>query len=298
MNPRGTLIRVKKFQVDEKPGNLSLAIIDRRQMVQSALAVLASNEALAAPAHAPTVAVIGRSHIAALAASATEGKKAAYGFLNTSKFEPIAKPGQVTEIADPLRSELLTLTAEAKLAGLLIGGNQHIAQSLFRRTPPIEVVLSDYPDLPLTEGYQLVPERLFLEFFERTQADLKSVLAFLRAERPQIKLVVMGAPPPIADASFILERLDPILREFIAKNGISAEPSSVAPAVFRWKVWHLLNRTFRDAAKAYDAEWLLPPASTFDDTGRFLAREFWGTDATHANASYGDHRFRQLEAFL
>lgn len=243
--------------------------------------------------------IVGRSHIVALlAASQNESEyKDRYVFLNTSPFEPIARAGQISNLSAHFAGRLLGLMEGSTLAVLLVNGNQHVPLSLFARTPNLEVILSDFPDLPLTPHAELVPERVFLAFFDRSQSDLRSILAFLRSVRSDLQVAIIGPPPPIESSSAIIARLDHSLRDNFLKTGVVAGPSDIAPPLFRWKAWHLLNLSFERAAREFGALWLPVPVQIFDHTRKFLAADFWGEDATHANDRYGKERLRQLEEY-
>lgn len=268
--------------------------------MQSASPSSIDTRADSASAKASPIAVIGRSHMVALFNAFREnpGAHPPYRFLNTSPFEPISETVQIAELSAQFRRQFLAVTADALLVGLVINGNQHISQSLFSRSPAIEVILSDFTDLWYAPDAQLVPERLFDEIFDRTQADLFSMLSFCQAELPRVKLVVFGPPPPIVDAAVIVRQLDPSLRAQFIEGGTQPQSADISPALLRWKIWQLLNRSFERVAKKFDATWLPVPLEAFDASGKFLAKALWGTDATHANSAYGQLRLRQLEKLL
>jgi len=171
----------------------------------------------------------------------------------------------------------------------VIGGNQHAIFSTIQHPQPFDLMVREDGDSEIREGAELIPYRTMYSLFASIvrQGNQKTLEA-LRS-RTKARIVLLMAPPPKRDNRFIEQYHDSrFAAEGIASNGVS-------PPALRMKFWKMQNRILADICSRIGIELLEPPEDTSDPDG-FLAKPFWGDDATHGNAEYGERVLQQIEA--
>jgi hypothetical protein len=247
------------------------------------------------------VAVVGRSHMVALkeAQDIRDGAgRISCSFTNTSNYEPLSQDGSITPLPPDFVSLLNPVMTHSQLVALMTNGNEHNFIALLRHDPPLDVVTSYEPNLPIVPGAQLISERAILWNFDRSMGDLRSILAYIRGTTPNARTVVMGPPPPIFDNGFIASNLGVVFSERIKNKGKEPSPEMMTEPLVRWKLWRILQGCYQRVANDFDIPFMEVPAAGFDSSGRFLAPVANGGGGTHANASFGELRLQQIEALL
>jgi hypothetical protein len=161
-----------------------------------------------------------------------------------------------------------------------IGGNQFNAFGMIQHTTPFDFVEPELPQAPLREDALKIPvavlEQMFTGFIGGK--DGTQLLRLRRAFGG--RFFHLAPPPPKEDDAFVLRTADTYFRE---RNIAMAR---VNPAYLRLKLWLLQVRVTEAFCRENDIGMLRPPAEAKTTSG-FLAPNYYGTDATHANALYG-----------
>ena len=153
---------------------------------------------------------------------------------------------------------------------------------------PFDFALASHPGLVVDQGVELVPELQVREVFQPSMSHLEIVLTRMLdtgGPRP----IVLGTPPPKADNEAIRRGMQ-VHADFFTKLasdlGLDPEKAQLAPACLRLKLWWLLQQMMRETAERLAVEFWPVSASAMTEEG-YLRPEYWGEDATHANAAYG-----------
>jgi hypothetical protein len=165
-------------------------------------------------------------------------------------------------------------------------GNRHNEFFLIEQQPPFDFVPRQLQSLPVQQNAHIVPEALvrrkFQYYLGNLLADLCSALKAHGARR----VVVLGTPPPKRDLAGFRALLPAELPFLNHPAGTTEEQLTLTSPLVRLKLWHVMQEVHREQAESVGAEFFPVPEITTDETG-FLKPEFWWTDLTHANESYG-----------
>lgn len=166
------------------------------------------------------------------------------------------------------------------------GGNDHNGLFLFEAAPRFDLVREDTEWFDPTA--QLVPSAAVQKLFYAIP-HLQECVPILQAldKVAGCRPFLAETPPPKGDDAALRQFMTSEFGAMAQARGISVETAPLTHPQTRLKLW----RTMRDAYKALAAdagvEFLPLPAWVFDDVG-FLKRDFWHTDATHANGAYAE----------
>lgn len=188
--------------------------------------------------------------------------------------------------------EALKREAADSTVVLMWAGNDYNGGFLFEVTPRFDYVRANMPELD--ESAVLVPAAAVEELFYNVphMRDCEQMLRALH-EAPNCRVILMETPPPKGDDAALRTML---AAEFGAKaeaRGFSVENVPLSPPVLRRKLWRSMYDAFRRVALETRTEFLALPAWVFDEGG-FLKREYWHSDATHANAAYREAMIADL----
>jgi hypothetical protein len=177
--------------------------------------------------------------------------------------------------------------AATRRVALCFQGNQHIAHFVFLEKR-FDFALASHPGLVVDLGVELVPELQVREVFQPSMSHMEILLTqLLNAGGPPP--IVLGTPPPRADSNAIRLGMQ-VHAEFFTKLasdlGLDSEKAQLAPPFLLLKLWTLLQQMMRETADRLAVEFWPVSALAMTDEG-YLRREYWGEDATHANAAYG-----------
>ncbi len=228
---------------------------------------------------------VGHSHIVALARGSEAlqakhldiaGERVAgqFHYLHDPRFVPPLSEGG--EINANLRETLTESAPRFVLTAL--GGNEHNVLAISQFAPPFDFILGEAPDLPLARGRAILPEAALRETFRQLMAETFEVLRAIRAavETP----VVQVEPPPPTPRAQVLA----CPGEFF-QTAISGD--DVPPDLLRYKMWRVQCGLYREMCGKSGVTYVETPPAVVDSAG-MMAEIALGTDATHANAIYGE----------
>ncbi len=242
----------------------------------------------------PRVLAFGQSHLEALIAAHARGGGAGIAvdvvnFLDPRYNPPLQRTpdGDVYNplIFDDLRRALAGEAPDFLLAS--IGGAEHFLRGAVCDPRRYDFILPDQPDLPLTQGAEIIPYDLVLA---ECVANTRARFRLIETVRGLSSLPVahLSPPPPVASSAIIEAELPRDWRDDVAKYGV--------PSLwFRYRIWAAFMAAGRIAAAETGVIWLDTPAQSRDGNG-FL-RESYRRDGFHGNAAYGELVLAQLAAF-
>lgn len=190
--------------------------------------------------------------------------------------------------------------AATRVPAVIWTGNQHYAHFLFRPTPPLDVILSSAPSLPIDRSAKIVPEAMLRAFFAPSFAGLEQMLRRL-AEPCPYRAIVIGTPPPKGDPERLCRNVEKesALRNAARDLGVAVVPASLSDVGVMRKLWRLLQTMMAETAAAAGAAFVPVPPRLIA-AGDVLSDGHWAADATHANRVYGAEMLaevvRQAEA--
>lgn len=187
-----------------------------------------------------------------------------------------------------------TLTPTDLLVSV-VGGNQHSSFSLIQHEIPFR--LYDQPGGnaeqadAIGDGDVLIPRNVIKDHFRRGMRNGDARRIFEMANVGSQRTVHLAPPPPKADEAHILNRIETSFADKIAAGfGVSSAPLRLA-------IWQLQNEVFSEILAEEGVELLPPPPGTQTVEG-YLHPDYYGPDATHANAAYGAKILEQIREFL
>lgn len=176
------------------------------------------------------------------------------------------------------------------------GGNQMNLRALVATDRPFDVLLpSSNPEMPLDPGIELIPCSV-VDSFVRQRLEGNDTLRELIAEcAHRTRPVGMLVPPPSVPERAVRERLgdEPHFIKVLEYLQKDASDVPIVPDQVRQRLWTLMAATYRSFAVGNGLDVLEPPADAIDGNG-MLASDYWGRDATHANAAYGATTLRNV----
>lgn len=185
-----------------------------------------------------------------------------------------------------------------KIVVLLWKGNSHLSHYLIAPRHPIDLVASADQNLPINNNAALIPETALIELFTKTsEIDL---LVSLVADLKKVNSIpiLCCSPPPKEDDGFIRANLhrEPTFIRQCKVLGIEPNAVKFSPPLLRYKLWCVLQTTYRKIANRLGIPFFPAPATVKDLNG-FLPRNMYSNDSTHANAVYGEIIKDELVAF-
>lgn len=166
----------------------------------------------------------------------------------------------------------------------MLGGNGHILLSLKRHARPFDFVIPEAPDWPLETDAEIVPFSFMSDIMLQLMLPYVWQLKAYR-EAVGVKVAHIEPPPPCGDDEYLAKHLGPY----------ALEPKNVLPRYQRLKLWRLHSRLLRRLCADLDVEFIKAPDEGLDPIG-FLSPESHGSDAAHANKTYGELVLNQLHS--
>lgn len=193
--------------------------------------------------------------------------------------------------------DALVEAGERRRIALIWGGNAHQVYFLFAPSPPIDVVASADPDLPVESSARLIPETAIRALFDWDIAPLRDLLRRLAKEGSDT--CVVGTPPPKGNIARLRAQPepDPLFLTQTSLLGIDFADAQFAPALLRYKLWLVLQSAYRDAANEFGFPFMPVPTEIQTPDG-LLREEYWGRDITHAGGNYGALLLDALHRFV
>lgn len=200
-----------------------------------------------------------------------------------SRFAKIKKEtGQQIEGVD--EEEAMRLLSAARGSDIFIsmlGGNQFNAFGMLQHPHPFDVYDKDLPSAVADGVVTLIPSKVLDDAFDgyvggRHFARLKALTQVFVGQS-----FIATPPPPKADDDFVRFNAETYFRQ------LGVESVGVSPALLRLKLWRVQVRALERLCRSNGLGIIYPPPGALDETG-FLRVEAYGSDATHANALYGN----------
>lgn len=236
--------------------------------------------------------ILGDSHTTAIArAFKTRGGLIAGRHVFVSRYQT---PKGDALIEGVLHDDGVAMFAKAGTNGVLVstlGGNQFNAFGMIQHPVPFDFYDPDIPTKSLLPDAAVLPVRVVEATFRRLMGarDIDLLKRYRKAGAGRV--YALAPPPPKEDDEFVRTRSESLFRA----NGI--EEAGVTPAIVRLKLWAVQVRLMREMFTPLKVEVIDPPSEALTPVG-FLAPEFYGKDATHANKEYGDMVLDLLDRVL
>lgn len=219
---------------------------------------------------------IGHSHTEniAAAAAALDVPIACYNFWRYQNI--LVRTGEAVDFTPEFRSQL------AAPVFSFVGGAVHHDIGLCAHPRPYDFVWPERPDLPVSEGAELIP---YAGIHAAIRARVQQYFDIMAAIRAAVQGPVFHMESPPAYANEVAPN-DP---DWVMFHG---EGQQIAPAWMRYKLWRVHSAIVAARCAETGITFVPAPAEALDAQG-FLARPFHGTVA-HANAEYGALVLRQM----
>lgn len=242
------------------------------------------------------IVVFGHSHIDCLffasreplSVAANPGRGRPFNLFRMPILQPAAVKNQASKwvpnevVWEEMEKDGLFQADDAAFVSLM-GGNEYNVIGLIQHHTEFDFRFGDDEVSPSARILSLDLMRRLLELSLDYWMEL---LPFIK-ERVSGPVFHFETPPPIRSEDFIRTHLDP---EIVRAHGYEV---TISPALLRRKLWMLSTEQVRRRCKAMGIGYLELPQGASDDG--FLNREFWGTDATHANPHYGEIALRHIK---
>lgn len=240
----------------------------------------------------PELFILGDSHTTAIArAFKTRGGLVADRQVFVSRYQ--AAKGE-TIIEGITHAEGVSMFQGAARSAVLvstIGGNQFNAFGMIQHPEPFDFYEPDVPTEGLLPGACIIPQRTMEATFRKLLGVRDVELLKMYRKSGPGRVFVLAPPPPKEDDEFVRTKSESLFRD----NGI--EEAGVTPAIVRLKLWAVQVRMMREIFAPLKIDVIAPPAKALTAVG-FLAPEFYGKDATHANKEYGEMVLNLLDMVL
>lgn len=229
--------------------------------------------------------IIGDSHILAIKEALAKRGGENLGEVMIDRLEQM-KDGVLREgVAESALEGIASSAAPSDLIVSVFGGNQFNVFGLMRHPEPFDFVDVDEPD-DLDAEARVIPLKIMEATFERFVRGRDGKL-LKKLAGGKATVIHLEPPPPKDDDSFILGNAETYFKRLdITSIGLS-KPS------LRKKLWRLQSRVMKALCDELGVAFIEAPQSTIDASG-FLKRDYYGRDATHANAAYGAAVLEQI----
>lgn len=219
--------------------------------------------------------VCGHSHAAAIlqAQLNLENPNPDVAVCYTSDFEQ-GPPG------DQEYWEFVGEIARGKKLAIVWNGNQHIANFLFQTIPPFTlhgVTESEHHCMPISRA---MVKEFFKPFFE----ELNLIMPMM-ASASSVTLVNGPAPKPLTHIQTCFKN-EPFFVTVADSLNLDIDSLEFTSDSLRLELWRLVSEMLSSYAQSLGAYFFDVPIESLNSSGMLL-EEYWHSDATHANESYG-----------
>jgi hypothetical protein len=212
---------------------------------------------------------IGHSHVEAIEAAAAQANVPLHIF-NIWRFTDAPYGRGTLQAVRERRSQLL-----GPVFSFVGGGLPQQFGMIAHPVRPYDFVWPEQPDIPLTEGAEIVP-------YEAVHDTMKATIAPFLQTMEEIRQLMAGAV-------FHIESPPPCEEEIVANQpdwaAIYGTNDVIAPIWFRYKLWQLHSRILRAHCDSMNIEFIAHPREAVDERG-FLLPQLRGRPG-HGNAAYG-----------
>jgi hypothetical protein len=167
----------------------------------------------------------------------------------------------------------------------LVGGAVHHDIGLLVHPRPFDFTWPEQPDLPFSEGAEIVPYDAVLAIMRARTLRYLQIMAAIRAAT-QGPVFHMQSPPIYAEEA--VPANDPGWVAFFGHDRL------IAPAWHRYKLWRVHSEIVRSYCAEIGIVFVPNPLESIDSRG-FMEAKFHGTPA-HANQAYGALVLRQMQS--
>ena len=235
--------------------------------------------------------VIGQSHVNAIADALAQGADTG----SKISLYRLESKGGVPEPGTISTSEAVALVGGIEPPTpvfLSVLGTYHNILGLLRSGEEFDFLLGR-DDVGDSTGATHIPHRAIANAFETVFSE-SNTLRRLR-EAAKAPLYLLSTPPPKQCNAFILESF--MRQKKPTYRGKSVEDIGIEAPEKRAKLWLMETQLLRRWAKAHGMEFVPAPPRALSE-GRFLNRDYYSTDVTHANAAYGALVVEQIQEIL
>jgi hypothetical protein len=240
----------------------------------------------AAQSAVPTVLALGNSHIGALqialAGRQTQSMKSDHNFDVRRIYSPNeSDPEGGVSMADALN--LAERLGPADLVALSVAGTCHNIMGLLQHDTPFDLLAPD-----MASEATLVPFHVMYDQMLDHSRARRNILRFKQLTRARV--CHLATPPPKEDEDYIRAKM-------MRYRGIALANAVLNPAPARLRLWQIEMDALRQACTEWGVDFVPAPGEARTSKG-YLKPEFYGTDATHANAAYGALVLDQLGSLV
>jgi hypothetical protein len=237
--------------------------------------------------------VVGNSHVAAFFRAAENRRQSGDPtqihavHVRSEKYRPelLINDGR-PRLGDRLAADLMQMKEGGALLVSCVGGNRHNVVGLMQHSRPFDFVLVEAPDLPLQNGFEVVPVALLESLLRELARKEVLMLSALKALDPCV--IHLESPPPVKDSGFILANAGVYFHE----RGI--EGIGVTSHWVRYKLWRLYSGIMKAVCGELGVTFVENPEGIVDPEGFLLPCAI--QDATHANAWYAEKVISGIES--
>ena len=236
---------------------------------------------------APRVVVLGNSHTQSLKDALKKENASAKGDVEFSVkwiYTPGSGPQMDITVHDALK--FVANLRATDLVAISLAGTHHNIYGFLRHEVAFDIApfQEDISDAKI----DIIPVNVLkseMSAANRARGMLPKIKAATRAAVYHI-----APPPPKADEAFIRSRMRQYRGKLLESYGLN-------PPSLRQKMWKLEMDVLETVCSEWNIGFLSPPPEAFTQDG-FLHADFYGSDATHANALYGKLVLTQLARLI
>lgn len=236
-----------------------------------------------------TIYLFGDSHSHAVHRAAT--KWLAKGIpVPLTVFRPRKRKETGEEVGNTSYPEFLDLISKLEpddVVFSMLGGNEYAAFSTFQHPQPFDF-FDKAPEAFVAPGTEVIPYKAIAAALQNSILQGPGRALKMLKDSTRARLVHIIPPPPIADNVFIAGQSKRLFNE----SGF--DTTRVSPPQLRLKCWELQRHILYKLCRKSGIKVMpVPPKSS---EGGFLRAKYYGHDAHHANAKYGELILREVQA--
>jgi hypothetical protein len=186
------------------------------------------------------------------------------------------------------------LVDNARIAIMVLGGNEIPISALIAKGSEFDVVLGDIPEDDRPPSAEIVPCSAVSMHFRKALFCTEHTEFVEQCQRRGTRTALLG-PPPQLPTEAVRERLlgEEFFRDKLEELGLTPTDVRLVPDAVRNRLWRLQTGTYRSFAAEHSLSFIPPPESTKDSNG-MLAPTYWGSDVAHPNAEYGAQYLKRI----
>lgn len=169
-----------------------------------------------------------------------------------------------------------------------IGGNEHSVLSIVEHPQPYDFYTPECAELAMIPGRQPIALHTIEKLLETRMNSTVALLTALRLKQPDLRILHVMPPPPIASEAQMLSQPE-IFRELFAARGI-------APLSVRVKTYRVYCRLLAQTLGSLGIDHIAHPEDVTDAVGGL--RDEFALACTHGNEAYGHLVAQQLAIAL